>query len=801
MLTGSTVEQWDTMIFLKETTSPQEYDQAIFRLQNQYVKTMVSDNGKEIKYNMKPQTLLVDFEPMRMFHMQEQKSLIYNVNTDERGNQQLSERIADELRISPIITINNNQIKQVEATDILEAVSEYTSSKSVLDETRGIPVDLSLLDIAEIRSEIERQGEIGSTQGLQIEAVKGDETDLDIPNIDEQGTIDNYEDEKEQIEPKSENVIESEIIKLQNKFRTYYSRILFFSFLTKNKVASLDDILNCIDCEDNQRIIENLNLSKSILTLMKNHMNAFVLSQLDYKVQNINDLSNDESIKPINRALTAIYKFNRLSDYEITTPSIVCEKMISLFPNECFENIKGKNRVIIDIGSKAGEYAIAICKRCEGLNISINDVKNSILSIPTSSVAYEFTRKIYEVLGLNTDSIAQYFNATDILEIKDTAYEINYKKIKSILTQNIPFSKITLYNKISIKEGESLKIEAVVGNPPYQIGDGGAQKSAKPIYQNFVKLAKEVTPEYFSLIMPTRWYAGGKGSELEDFRNEILNDIRIKELHDFLNPERLFPNTNIRGGVCFLLWDKVYDNTSEHTSVATYEDNLTPSIIKRPLKTKDMDIFIRNSEAISILYKVISSSDIKTMVSHISPRKPFGIEGNFIKSNKFHKGIKGLKSPVKCYGKAKTVGYIEKDEISSNIELKENWKVYMPYATNIGTELNDDNLNTFIGEPNSICTETFLLVGVGMDLNEVSAQNLSNYLRTKFVRFLNSLAKISQHGTAKTFRFVPVQDFSKAWTDNELYEKYGLSKKEIAIIENSIKPMDLDANFNEKLYS
>ena len=156
----------------------------------------------------------------------------------------------------------------------------------------------------------------------------------------------------------------------------------------------------------------------------------------------------------------------------------------------------------------------------------------------------------------------------------------------------------------------------------------------------------------------------------------------------------------------------------------------------------------------------------------------------------FHSVSSGLLSPVICYGKARAVGYIERVNIRSHVEWIDSWKVFMPYANNIGTELNDDNQNSFVVAPGTVCTETFLVVGADLDLNEASAINLSNYLKTRFARFLLSLAKISQHGTAKTYRFVPLQDFSKPWTDAELYAKYHLRSAEIVFIEETIKPME-----------
>ena len=187
MLTGSTVEEWDTMIFLKETASPQEYDQATFRLQNQYVRTLVS--GDEIiKENLKPQTLLVDFHPNRLFVLQEQKSLIFNVNTDERGNLRLKELLDDEIRISPIIVLNENQIQQVTSTDILEIISEYNSERSISDETTDIPIDMSLLHDELIKSIIERQPDFNSKAGLSFSAHDGEETEFDLDDSFEKNT-------------------------------------------------------------------------------------------------------------------------------------------------------------------------------------------------------------------------------------------------------------------------------------------------------------------------------------------------------------------------------------------------------------------------------------------------------------------------------------------------------------------------------------------------------------------------------------------------------------------------------------
>lgn len=793
MLTGSTVEQWDTMLFLKDTASPQEYDQAIFRLQNQFIKTYTDDDGHIIKYNMKPQTLLVDFLPDRMFRMQEQKSQIYNVNVDEAGNTRLEDRIKEELRVSPIIVMNSDKMEQVQASDILHVVSEYSKTRGVAEETSEIPVDLSLMEIDAIKAAIEHENELDSKAGFTTKAHEGEGegTHLDTPEEDpgrdtgngsgedhgnDQGSV--GQDSTDQNEKKKDPI---------KQFRSYYARILFFAFLTRDTVISLEEIISKMCTPENARIAKNIGISKSVLELMQANINKFILRDLDYKINNLNNLSHDDTVDPIERASVAVRKFGKLGESEVITPKNICEDMITLIPDEGFINAIRNSHRVLDIAGKAGEFALATYERMKALGCEETSIIDSICTIPTSGITYEFTRMVYEILGLNVACLAGKFTSYDLLEVKDVGGKIDYGKIAVLLTQAKPFNTITLHDTVA--EGdEKVKFDVVVGNPPYQISDGGAQASAKPIYNNFVAVAKELRPSYMTMIMPTRWYAGGKG--LDDFRNEMLDDPTIQELHDFLHPEEVFPGTNNRGGICYLLWNALYNNRETHVTITTHEGEGRTTVSHRDLRFGDLDIFVRYSKAIDIIQKVISNGDFTSLSNHISPRRPFGLDGNFIRTEAFHDVPDGLSSPVKCYGKARSVGYIEHSAIRSHVEWIDKWKVFMPYANNIGTELNDDNQNTFVVMPGTACTETFLIVGADMNLTEQSASNLSMYLQSKFARFLLSQAKISQHGTAKTYIFVPTQDFSKPWTDEELYAKYHLTPEEIAFIEATIKPMN-----------
>lgn len=799
MLTGSTVREWDTMLFFKDTASPQEYDQAVFRLQNQYVKTYTDSNGHTIKFNMKPQTLLVDFDPNRMFAMQERKSKIYNANVETGGNTELEKRIRQELEISPIITLNKDKIVKVVASDILEAVSNYQKNKGIKDEALEVPVDLSVLNDGTIRSVIERENEIGSKSGLSTVAHEqedgdGDGEDMNIP--DSSNNKDNP-DNPTKTEPISIDEQKKKEQSLSKKIQSYYARILLFAFSTKDTVISLADIIAKSSTEENARIIKNLGLNVEVLSLLNQQTNKFVLSDLDYKIQNLNKLSNDDTLNPAEKAYVAINKFGKLGDAIVVTPSNICDDMVSLIPDETYTSFSQTNGKVLDIAGTAGEYAVALYKKMYTLGVAEEIVKNSIYTIPKSSVCYELTRKLYEMLGLNVANIAKEFVATDLLEVKN-GNNVDYDKIKALLTQNKPFDTIKLTDTLAEGENDMIKFEAIVGNPPYQEDDGGAQKSARPIYNYFVYMGKNLTSNYLSIIMPSRWYAGGKG--LDEFRDDMLNDPHICVLHDFLHPEEVFPDTNNRGGICYFESSKSFDNTKTGVAIISHEKSGETYSSQRSLKTQDIDIFIRDTRAIAILDKINELDSVNTIMHFVSSRKPFGIDGAFVKNNEYKSTALGLNEPIMCFGKAKKVGFVEQAQVTMHEEWINKWKVYLPYANNIGTELNDDNQNAFVGSPNTICTETFLVVGAELELNEMSANNLCKYLKTRFARFLHSLAKISQHGTAKTYRFVPLQDFtdksdidwskSVAKIDQQLYKKYNLDDSEIAFIESMIKPME-----------
>lgn len=797
MLTGSTVEYWDTMLFLKDTASPQEYDQAIYRLQNPYIKNYIDDDGNTIKYNMKPQTLLVDFAPDRMFVMQEQKSMIYNVNIDEAGNSKLDERLKEELRISPIVVLNKDKIIEVNATDILQKISDYQKDKGIKEEALEIPADLSITNIPTLRAVMESQNEIGSGAGFSTSAHENkndeDEDDgvLNVPDAE----MDSSGNENSNVNnTDSGNNTGSEDTSLRKKIQSYYTRILLFAFITNDRVKSIADIISVYDTLDNTRIAEHLGLDKSVLTLLSENINKFILSKLDYKIQDLNDLSQATEMEPHEKAQVAVSKFGKIGPAIVITPSSICKDMVNLLPEDVLKNIGKSGNKLLDIAGTSGEFAVALYDRLSALGVDKQVIANAIYTIPKSSICYELTRKLYQMLGLNVENIATFY-AEQMIEVKDGSGKVDYDKLVSSITQKKPFNTITLQDIVTEGE-EKVKFEAIVGNPPYQ-EEGKNNGRKPPIYNHFMDISYKSASRAV-LITPARFLFDA-GQTARDWNMKMLNDEHLRVVLYEPNATNIFAYSDIKGGVAVTLRDCYCKQPKIGTFTAYPELNSILLKVKGYDDSQKFLLSIISSQGIyrfsDLLFKehpeVVNASGEGTgakIVSKIVEALPQIFESEPIHNVEYVRLLAKTSS-------GRVFKFIKRKYLQENPYI-DTYNVLLPESNGKGAF--DVFSTPLVVSPKEGATDTFISIGT-FD-TESSAVNVLKYIKTRFVRALLGVKKVTQHNPKATWEYVPLQDFTENadidWTksieeiDEQLFVKYSLSPEEIAFIKSMIKPME-----------
>ena len=497
-----------------------------------------------------------------------------------------------------------------------------------------------------------------------------------------------------------------------------------------------------------------------------------------------------------------------LSNDEVFTPPQVVNRMLDMLPAELF---RSKETKFLDPVSKSGVFLREIAKRLMiGLESQIPDIHERADHIFTKQLfgiaiteltALTCRRSLYCSKYANGEySVCRKFSDKDgNLRFRAIEHKFVNGKCKYCGASKYVFGpkvrtdlESHAYEFIHTDKPEkifgNMKFDVIIGNPPYQLNDGGHGASAIPIYQHFVEQAKKLNPRYLTMIIPARWYAGGRG--LDDFREKMLNDKRIKVLVDFFNSEECFPGIDLSGGVCYFLWARDYSGEAEVSS----SFNGKRTTIKRALLGEGQDTFIRFNDAISIIEKISLLKEASFM-DIVSANDPFGYDVRVansylrvkpdIKEKAFDNSLK-----IHYWGKnGKSVGYISPSSVRKNKDMVEKIKIFIsrsygergefPYLV-IG--------KPFIGEKNTVCTETYITVGTYN--NEAEANNVISYMQTKFFRFLVMLKKNTQSATQGVYQFVPIQDFSHPWTDEMLYKKYGLTDDEIAFIESMIRPME-----------
>lgn len=486
-----------------------------------------------------------------------------------------------------------------------------------------------------------------------------------------------------------------------------------------------------------------------------------------------------------------------LSSDEVFTPPKLANDMLDLLPSSLWRN---PNARFCDPFTKSGVFLREIVKRLDaGLADAIPDKDERIRHILgrqvygvaiTRLTALLARRTLYcnkdahgshaaiqrlfrDECGLVAYSRSSHRWRNGACEICGASEkEWGAKRSADVENYAYPF----LHDERIIKMAEELGFDVVIGNPPYQMSDGsGGGVGAVPIYQLFVEQAKKLGPRYLVMVIPARWYSGGRG--LDSFRDNMLNDDSLRDLVDYVDSEECFPGVDVAGGICYFLRDSKYHG---QCSVTTIQGG---NRIKALRRLNEFPTFIRHPIALSIVKKVIAFGE-PSASSIVSSQKPFGLrtyvtpdrDGDLIL--RYNKGT----------------GPFKRKNVSDKTEWVDKWKVIMSYLTadHAGRADSEGKRKIFssleVLPPKTICTETYIVVGVFKTKNE--AHNLLAYLKTLFTRFLVAQIATTQHISKASFSFVPIQDFSKPWTDAELYKKYGLDEKEIAFIESMIRPME-----------
>ena len=512
-----------------------------------------------------------------------------------------------------------------------------------------------------------------------------------------------------------------------------------------------------------------------------------------------------------------------LSNDEVFTPPELANEVLDLLPKEIW---KDKNAKFLDPFCKSGIFLREIAKRLlEGIVDEIPNLQERIDHIFHNQIYGIAITELTSLLSRRSVYCSKYPNCKySISKFDDVNGNIRFKKInhtwvdgkcafcgasKKELNRDSSLESYA-YEFIHVVKPEeifNMKFDVIVGNPPYQLNvgnDGGNASKAKSIYHKFVDMALKLKPRYITMIIESRWMTKSTEGISEEWVDKMIDDHRIRVLHDYLTSNECFPNLGnpIKGGVCYFLWDRQYNGNCDY-----YLHDVDTKIYHRnglldPFKA---GIVIRDHRSMEIIEKIVNvegnyfNTDIKCFSSLVSPKDFFTNKETLTSSWKGYVDNKDSAHSIKYYLNKnihkKDFGYVSLKDISKNHDSIKLTKVYIPAAGGNGA----DQIilgKPFLGDSNSVCSQTYLVIGYDPqkhNFNVNQCENIISYIKTKFFRYLVSIKKKTQNGPRGVYQFVPLQDFNEEWTDEKLYKKYDLTQEQIDMIENAIRPLTMDA--------
>jgi len=805
LTTGVSVKAWTAVFMLSgsHNTSTPGYMQTIFRVQ-----TPATINGK-----VKEDCFVFDFAPDRTLKVIAETAKV----SAKAGKTTDSDRkiMGEFLNFCPIIAIHGSQMKSYDVNGMLEQLKKVYVERVVRNGFEDYHLynndhlmKLESLDLQEFEG---LKKIIGSTKAMPKSG------DIDI---NKQGfTDEEYERLEAAKKKKKQELTEEEKRLLAEKIEQRKNRDSAISILrgisirmplliygadisNEEREISIDNFTELVDDKSWEEYMPK-GVTKETFLKFKKYYEPDVFRAAGKRIRALARAADQLTIEERIERISNIFSTFKNPDKEtVLTPWRVVNMHLGdclggyVFYDEGFENVLSEPRFvshgkvteevfsprsnILEINSKSGLYPLYVTysiyrSRIEekypdktSTSLSIEEQQNlwdktveeNIFVICKTPMAKSITKRT--LIGNRPTRInAHYF--------EDMVRQITQRPEKFIAK----IKKGQFYWKAN--NNNNMKFNAIIGNPPYQEMDGGNSESAKPVYHNFVDIAKKMKPDYFSMIMPARWYAGGKG--LDSFREGMLNDKRMSHLYDFPNSNDCFTNVDIAGGLCYFLWD------SRHDEDCTITNNINGEIVseKRPLN--EFEILIRDNKAIKILHKILGwNKEKKSLSDRVSSRKPFGLPTNYKPKDK----------GIPCWFIQKIgLAYANPIDIIDNHNYLGKWKLLVPPAPIAGqTDFTKPvgfyyDGNTIIAKPGECCTESFIIAGAFDTEKEVLS--FKSYLFTKIARFLLLQQVVSQHVTKRVFGFIPdLEQYEGIYTDNQLCKLWEITEDEWEYIDSRI---------------
>ena len=805
LTTGVSVKPWTAVFMMAGTfsTSAAQYMQTIFRVQTPFT----------CKGRMKEQCYAFDFAPDRTLRVLAETAKV----SAKVGKQSEEDRIilGDFLNFCPIISIDGSQMKPYDVNKMMSQLKKAQIEKVVqcgFEDGALYNDELLKLTDVELKDFDELKKTIGATKAM---AKTGD------IDVNKQGFTNEQYAEKERLEkkPKKERTPEEqarldELKAMSDQRRNAISilrgisirmpLLIYGAELKNEEEITINNFTSLIDDQSWEEFMPK-GVDKERFEKFKKYYEPDVFREAGKRIREMARAADKFTIEERIERIASIFNTFRNPDKEtVLTPwRVVNMHMSDCLGGWCFYDEEFKQMLsvpryvdqgqvtkdvfrldshILEINSKSGLYPLYVAYNIYRCRVEEAKKKYGEVSIGFAKSLWDATIE-ENILVVCKTPMARSITKRTLAGFRPVRVNAQYYKD---LIKNISERPEAVVNTFrdgkhfwKINDNTIMKLDAIVGNPPYQVNVGVTKENyGVLIFDKFVSLSKKTSPHYISMIMPSRWFTGGRG--LDTFRDEMLNDRRLYFIKDFVDSKECFPGVDIAGGICYFLWNKKYEGDCNFVSRTSGKDTKT---LRR---LNEYELFPRYNEALSIIRKVTNLSE-KTFAETVGTQTAFGFITTFRSTTEY------FDNAIALYTSG-GINYVSRDEVKKAKEWIDLYKVIFSTATaeHAGTPDKSGMYRVLsslrILKPQEICSQSYFVGNVFKSYEE--ACNCMIYLKTRFVRFLLQQIITGQHLSADKFRFVPLQDFTKPWTDAELYAKYGLTDEEIAFIESMIKPME-----------